>query len=162
MLGAMPPKDPLRKEYPPLPEKGPPFDLDALGRIAKPDPPRFRWRRRKRQAQASEAAPKVTTARSSVALLALIPDPEQCLAFRDALAEAGAPYAMPPRLTLRNGLSLQDEGAWRKAIRAVLSAEHPTVVIHDADHPPYRRAIEDLTNGNVTYSDETPQTAVVR
>jgi hypothetical protein len=128
MLGAVPPKDPLRKEYPPLPEKGPPFDLDALGRIAKPDAPRFRWRRRKHREQAAETAPKVTTARSSVALLALIPDPEQCLAFRDALAEAGAPYAMPPRLTLRNGLSMQDEGAWRKAILDVTRAWRPFTV----------------------------------
>jgi hypothetical protein len=115
----VPPDDPLRKDYPPLPEKPPPFDLDALKRIAKPETRRFRWRRGRGLPQLEEAAPKVTTARSSVALLALIPDPEQCLALRDALAAGGAPYAMPPRLTLRNGLSMQDEGAWRVAILKV-------------------------------------------
>jgi hypothetical protein len=124
-LRAVPPEDPLHKEYPPLPEKGPPFDLDALGRIAKPDARRFRWRRGKRRPQAADTPPTVTTARSSVALLALIPDPEQCLALRDALADAGAPYAMPPRLTLRNGLSMQDEGAWRNAIVEVTRGWRP-------------------------------------
>ena len=46
----------------------------------------------------------------------------------DALAEAGAPYAMPPRLTLRNGLSMQDEGAWRKAILEVTRGWRPFTV----------------------------------
>ena len=100
--GAVPPEDPLRKEYPPLPDKPPPFDLDALKRISKPETRRFRWRRGKGLPQLEEAAPKVTTARSSVALLALIPDPEQCVALREALAEGGAPVrdaapAHPPQ-----------------------------------------------------------------
>jgi hypothetical protein len=126
--GAMSPDDPLHKEYPPLPEKPPPFDLDALRRISKPEARRFRWRRGKGLPQLEEAAPKVTTARSSVALLALIPDPEQCLALREALAQGGAPYAMPPRLTLRNGLSMQDEGAWRDAVLTVTRAWRPFTV----------------------------------
>lgn len=126
--GAVPPEDPLRKEYPPIPEKPPPFDLDALRRIAKPETRRLRWRRGKGLPQLEEAAPKVTTARASVALLALIPDQEQCVALRDALAEGGAPYGMPPRLTLRNGLSMQDVGAWRDAILKVTRAWRPFTV----------------------------------
>ena len=126
--GAVPPEDPLRKEYPPLPDKPPPFDLDALKRISKPETRRFRWRRGKGLPQLEEAAPKVTTARSSVALLALIPDPEQCVALREALAEGGAPYAMPPRLILRNGLSMQDEGAWRDVIVKVTRGWRPFTV----------------------------------
>ena len=35
---------------------------------------------------------------------------------------------MPPRLTLRNGLSMQDEGAWRKAILDVTRGWHPFTV----------------------------------
>jgi hypothetical protein len=124
----VPPEDPLHKEYPPLPDKPPPFDLDALKRISKPETRRFRWRRGKGLPQLEEAAPKVTTARSSVALLALIPDPEQCVALREALAEGGAPYAMPPRLTLRNGLSMQDEGAWRDVILSVTRRWSPFTV----------------------------------
>ena len=126
--GWVPPKDPLHQEYPPIPEKPPPFDLDSLGRIAKPETRRLRWRRGKGLPQLEEVAPKVTTARASVALLALIPDPEQCVALRDALAEGGAPYAMPPRLTLRNGLSMQDEGAWRDAILRVARSWRPFTV----------------------------------
>jgi len=126
--GAVPPEDPLRKEYPPLPQKAPPFDLDALGRISKPETRRFRWRRGRHRSPAHDPAPKVTTARSSVALLALISAPEQCVALRDALAAGGAPYAMPPRLTLRNGLSMQDEGAWRSAILEVTRAWRPFTV----------------------------------
>jgi hypothetical protein len=128
MLVSVPPEDPLRKEYPPLPEKPPPFDLDALGRISKPEARRFRWRRGKGGSQVEEAAPKVTTARSSVAMLALIPDPEQCAAIRGALAQGGAPYALPPRLTLRNGLSMQDEAAWREAVVRVTRAWRPFTV----------------------------------
>ena len=44
------------------------------------------------------------------------------------LAEGGAPYAIPPRLTLRNGLSMQDEGAWRDAILKVTRAWRPFTV----------------------------------
>jgi hypothetical protein len=124
----VPPDDPLRKVYPPIPAKPPPFDLDSLGRIAKPETHRVRWPRRKRSRQRRDAAPKVTTARASVALLALIPDPEQCVALREALARGGAPYAMPPRLTLRNGLSMQDEGAWRDAILKVTQSWRPFTV----------------------------------
>jgi predicted O-methyltransferase YrrM len=47
-------------------------------------------------------------------------------------------------------------------IRSVLSRPHPVTVIHDAEHPPYRQAIEELTNGNVSYFGEGKQTAVVR
>lgn len=126
--GAVPPEDPLGKEYPPIPEKPPPFDLDALRRIAKPETRRRRWRLGKGLSQLEEPAPKVTTARASVALLALIPDPEQCVALREALAEGGAPYAIPPRLTLRNGLSMQDEAAWRDAILRVTRAWRPFTV----------------------------------
>ncbi len=127
----MAPEDPLsKKEWPPLPEKPPPFDLDALRQISEPDGSTRRWWRRKRgnAGGAKEPAPKVTTARASVALLALIPDPEQCLALREALAAAGAPYALPPRLTLRNGLSMQDEGAWRDAIQGVTRTWRPFTV----------------------------------
>ena len=35
---------------------------------------------------------------------------------------------MPPRLTLRNGLSMQDEGAWREAILEVTRAWRPFTV----------------------------------
>jgi hypothetical protein len=115
----MPPHDPLRPEYPPVPEKPPPFDLDSLGRISNPETRRLRWRRGKGLPQLEEAAPKVTTARSSVALLALIPHSAQCAAIRRALETAGAPYSVPPRLTLRNGLSMQDEAAWRTAVQDV-------------------------------------------
>ncbi|HXY94808.1 MAG TPA: hypothetical protein VEP49_20260 [Acidimicrobiia bacterium] len=128
MLSTMAPDDPLHREYPPLPEKPPPFDLDALGRIERPSVRRFRWRRGRGLPQLEEAAPKVTTARSSVALLALIPGSEQCAAIRDALGHAGAPYAVPPRLTLRNGLSMQDERAWRVAVEQVTSAWRPFTV----------------------------------
>jgi hypothetical protein len=127
----MPPEDPLaRKEWPPLPEKPPPFDLDALRQISGPAGSKRRWWRHKQRdtGGGKEHAPKVTTARSSVALLALIPDPEQCLAIREVLAAAGAPYAVPPRLTLRNGLSLQDEGAWRDAIQGVTRTWRPFTV----------------------------------
>jgi hypothetical protein len=124
----VPPEDPLSKEYPPIPAKPPPFDIDALGRIAHPETRRVRWRRRKVSRQPRDAPPKVTTARASVALLALIPDPEQCVALRDALARGGAPYAMPPRLTLRNGLSMQDAGAWRDAILKVTQSWRPFTV----------------------------------
>lgn len=127
----MPPEDPLqRKEWPPLPEKPPPFDLDALGQISEPDGSQRRWWRRRRRGTGGdkEPTPKVTTARASVALLALIPAPEQCLAIREALAAAGVPYAVPPRLTLRNGLSLQDEGAWRDTIQSVTRTWRPFIV----------------------------------
>lgn len=127
MLVAVPPRDPLREEFPPLPEKPPPFDLDALGRISKPETRRFGWRRSRRMTHVEEA-PKVTTARSSVTLLALIPAPEQCMALRDALAEGGAPYAIPPRLTLRNGLSMQDEAAWRESVVRVTRTWRPFTV----------------------------------
>jgi len=123
------PDDPLRKEYPPLPPKPPPFDLDALKRIERPSGRWFRWRRDKRGVPQLEAVPpKVTTARASVVLLALIPDPEQCEALRSAVADAGAPYEVPPRLTLRNGLSMQDEAAWRPAIDEVTTRWRPFTV----------------------------------
>jgi hypothetical protein len=123
------PDDPLRKEYPPLPEKPPPFDLDALRRIGPRPPRRLRWRRRKGGVpQLEDPAPKVTTARASVVLLALVPEPQQCAAIRTAVAEAGVPYAVPPRLTLRNGLSTQDEAVWREAVRGVTERWRPFTV----------------------------------
>jgi hypothetical protein len=126
----MPPEDPLaKKEWPPLPEKPQPFDLDALRRISVPERSRRRWWRRKRsETGGHEPPPKVTTARTSAVLLALIPTPEQCLTIRDALAAAGAPYAVPPRLVLRNGLSLQDQLAWRDAVQGVARAWRPFTV----------------------------------
>lgn len=47
-------------------------------------------------------------------------------------------------------------------IHSVLTRDHPVVVIHDAEHPPYRTLIDTLTNGNVEYLGEGRQTAVVR
>ena len=124
-----PPRDPLRQEYPAIPAKPPPFDLDALGRIAKPEPRRVRRRRGKGGLhQRGAAVPRVTTARSSVVLLALIPDPEQCAALRAALDAGGAPYAMPPRVVLRNRLSMQDEVSWRDAVAKVTRAWRPFTV----------------------------------
>jgi hypothetical protein len=122
------PDDPLRKEYPEIPAKPPPFDLDALKRIERPAPRRLRWRRGKGGMQLEDARPKVTTPRASVVLLALIPGPEQCEALRAAVAAAGAPYGVPPRLTLRNGLSMQDETAWRPAIQGVTNRWRPFTV----------------------------------
>jgi hypothetical protein len=122
------PDDPLHKEYPPIPEKPPPFDLDALERIAEPAPRRLRWRRGKGGMQLEDVRPKVTTPRASVVLLALIPGPEQCDALRSAVADAGAPYLVPPRLTLRNGLSMQDQTAWRPAIEEVTARWRPFTV----------------------------------
>jgi hypothetical protein len=123
------PDDPAREAYPPIPEKPPPFDLDALKRIAKPAPRRLRWRRGKGgMPQLENVRPKVTTPRASVVLLALIPGPEQCDALRSAVADAGAPYGVPPRLTLRNGLSMQDQTAWRPAIEEVTGKWRPFTV----------------------------------
>jgi len=123
------PDDPLRKEYPEIPPKPPPFDLDALKRIERPAPRRLRWRRGKSgMPQLEDARPKVTTPRASVVLLALIPGPEQCDALRSAVAAAGAPYGVPPRLTLRNGLSMQDQTAWRPAIEEVTARWRPFTV----------------------------------
>lgn len=130
MLVGLPPQDPLRPEFPPLSEKPAPFDLDALERIAEVPAKRFRWRhrgRQRRQARTYEG-PTVTTARASVAMLALIPEPEQCTALRDALAAGGARYLIPPRLTLRNGLSMQDEAAWREVVGDVTRAWRPFTV----------------------------------
>jgi hypothetical protein len=126
----MPPEDPLaKKDWPPLPEKPPPFDLDALRGIpVRNESKRRWWRRRSRKTGDAEPAPKVTTARTSAALLALIPAPEQCLAVREALSAAGASYAVPPRLVLRNGLSLQDQVAWRDAVQTVTSTWRPFTV----------------------------------
>ena len=54
-----------------------------------------------------------------------------------------------------------DSAAEREpAIRAVLSQPHPVVVIHDAEVPQYRGAIDDLVD-EYTVSSQTPQTAVV-
>lgn len=123
------PDDPLRRDYPPIPPKPPPFDLDALKHIERPPPRRLRWRRGKGgMPQLEDVRPKVTTPRASVVLLALIPGPEQCDALRSAVADAGAPYEVPPRLTLRNGLSMQDETAWRPAIEAVTGRWRPFTV----------------------------------
>ena len=123
------PDDPLHKDYPPIPPKPPPFDLDALKRIESPARRRLRWRRGKRRApQLADVRPKVTTPRASVVLLALIPGPEQCDALRSAVAAAGAPYGVPPRLTLRNGLSMQDETAWRPVIEGVTGHWRPFTV----------------------------------
>jgi hypothetical protein len=122
------PDDPLRRDYPPIPPKPPPFDLDALRRIERPAPRRLRWRRGRGMPQLEDARPTVTTPRASVVLLALIPDPEQCNALRSAVAAAGAPYEVPPRLTLRNGLSIQDETAWRPAVHEVTSHWRPFTV----------------------------------
>ncbi len=115
----MSPDDPLHREYPPLQPKPEPFDLDALPRLSSRASRRFRWRRRKRSSHRDDPAPTVTSARPSVALLALLPGPEQCAAIRGVLAASGAPYAVPPRLPLRNGLSLEHEAAWRNAIQQV-------------------------------------------
>ncbi|HEY7107374.1 MAG TPA: hypothetical protein VH986_13280 [Acidimicrobiia bacterium] len=125
----MPPKDPLRPEFPPIPEKPPPFDLDALRRIGAPEPRRLRWRRRRgAPPELVDVRPKVTTARSSVVMLALEPTPAQSASIRTALAAGGAEYTLPPRLVLRNGLSLQDEAAWSDAVRAVTRAWRPFTV----------------------------------
>lgn len=124
----MPPKDPRRPEQRPLPEKPPPFDLDALRGISKPETRKLRWRRGKGLPELEEAAPTVITPRSSVALLALIPTAGQCAAIRAALADADVPYAVPIRLTLRNGLSMQDEAGWRPAIESVTQTRRPFTV----------------------------------
>ena len=47
-----------------------------------------------------------------------------------------------------------------RAIRAVLSQEHPATVIHDAENPAYQAAI-DLAPNRVTFTAEVPWTAVV-
>jgi hypothetical protein len=125
----MAPKDPLRPEFPPIPEKPPPFDLDALRRIPSPEPRRMRWRRRKgARVELVDVKPQVTTARSSVVMLALEPTAEQSAAIRDALVAGGVEYTLPPRLILRNGLSLQDEMAWSDAVRGVTRAWKPFTV----------------------------------
>jgi hypothetical protein len=99
-----------------------PFDLDALERISRPAPRWSRWMRgERRAARRDDTTPVVTTPRASVALLALIPDPEQCTALRSAIAAAGAPYSLPPRLTLRNGLDMGSEDTWGDAVRGVTS-----------------------------------------
>ena len=46
-----------------------------------------------------------------------------------------------------------------KAIRAVLSQAHPVTVIHDAEYPLYRAAIEEAKNYMI-FSDLVPHTAV--
>ena len=46
-----------------------------------------------------------------------------------------------------------------KAIRAVLSQDHPVTVIHDAEYPLYRAAIEEAKNYMI-FSDLVPHTAV--
>jgi hypothetical protein len=127
----MPPQDPLRREYPPLPEKPPPFDLDALQRISKPEPRRLRWRRNRGRGHTTElvdATPKVTTSRASVVMLVIQPPAEQRAALRAALAAGGAEYSLPPRLTLRNGLSMQDQAAWSDCIQAVTRLWKPFMV----------------------------------
>jgi hypothetical protein len=131
MLSPVPPQDPLRREYPPVPAKPPPFDLDALQRISKPEPRRLRWRRNRGRGNATElvdAAPKVTTSRASVVMLAIQPPEEQRAMLRAALAAGGAEYSLPPRLTLRNGLSMQDQAAWGDCIQAVTRAWKPFTV----------------------------------
>ncbi len=126
----MPPKDPLRRDFPPVPDKPPPFDLDALQRISRPEPRRLRWRKGRRGAASElvEATPKVTTARSSVVMLVVAPPAEQRAALRAALAAGGAEYTLPPRLTLRNGLSMQDEAAWSDCVRGVTRLWQPFTV----------------------------------
>ncbi len=47
-----------------------------------------------------------------------------------------------------------------RAIRAVLSKEHPPTVIHDAEHPPYHRAIEELSAHRLYFTAALPWTAV--
>ena len=70
----------------------------------------------------------MTTARSSVVMLVLSPPEEQRAALRAALAAGGAEYTLPPRLTLRNGLSMQDEAAWSDCVRGVTRTWRPFAV----------------------------------
>lgn len=47
-----------------------------------------------------------------------------------------------------------------RAIRAVLSKEHPVTVIHDAEHPSYNAAIRELSDSFLVVANELPWTAV--
>jgi hypothetical protein len=53
------------------------------------------------------------------------------------------------------------ESVREQTIRAILSTEHPIVVIHDAENPRYARVIIESESSFHVFRDETPHTAVV-
>ena len=119
---------PPHRPSPPLPEPGPPFDLDALDDLDRRDAPaaapaRRRWWQRERTPRAPAVGPRARSA-----LLALVPEPEQSRRIKIALRAAGAHYTVPVRITLLTGLDERDVQVWGHVVRGVLGSFRPFTV----------------------------------
>ncbi len=127
---------PPRQPYPPVPEPGAPFDLDALDALDDLDrlddggaapvasPARRRWWRR-----VPRPSPAPTVAlREPRALLALVPEAEQSRRIRTALLASGVHYAVPVRITLLTGLDARDVDMWDGVVRAIVARHAPFTV----------------------------------
>lgn len=123
MLAFVPPP---RPPYPPVPDPGQPFDLDAIGRPPAADPreSRLHWWQR---SPLVEPTPTVSL-RAPLVTLALLPDRDQRAAIGAAVVAAGVPYPVPPRVALVSGLDARDEAMWSPDVREITDRRSPFTV----------------------------------
>jgi hypothetical protein len=118
---------PPRKPYPPVPDPGVPFDLDALDDLGTDLPAPEARRRWWKRAPRAVSAPTVAF-REPRALLAIVPEAEQSRHIRAALLAAGLRYAVPVRITLLTGLDARDADIWGPVVREIVHARTPFTV----------------------------------